>query len=255
MLPAISPCRMRLMASAQRLHDNFILTTSLFSTSSCVPIRSPCIHLSYHFYSDKIVLTRAFSSRKGGSNSRDGRSFQLDALPFSVSPDQAYQKFEQWAIKEQGLGPLLAVGTYPIGSASISAAYAPFWSFDLNIRFVTRNSSGRSSYTWRPEPFQSAYKNAAAPNGAIHVPGLSAYAGFSYRRSLMDPVHNTTPVFKKDDIVPFGAWMLKPLKYHADGKTLEIFPDPWNATRERAFAVIHDELSSMANTEGKSNYC
>ena len=36
------------------------------------------------------------------------------------------------------------------------------------------------------------------------------------------------------------------MKYH--GKSLDIFPDPWNATRERAFSIIYDELHDMTNT-------
>ena len=76
---------------------------------------------------------------------------------------------------------------------------------------------------------------------------LAAYSGFSYRRSLLDPIHNTTLVFKSDSIVPFGSWMLNPMKFQ--GKTLDIFPDPWNATRERAFSVIYDELDEMVNAD------
>jgi len=201
-------------------------------------------------------LVNKFSSRRyngsGRSNNSKRKSFQLDALPFTVSPDKAYQKFRTWAIDEQGLGPFLSVGGQ-IGSAQISAAYTPFWSFDVNIRFMMKGSFGNRSYSWRPEPFYSAYRGAA-PNGAIYVPGLSAYAGYSYRRNLLDPVHNTTPVFK-NDFVPFGSWMLEPLKFHG-GETrsgspqhLEIFPDPWNATRERAFSVIYDELTDMANEQ------
>ena len=38
---------------------------------------------------------------------------------------------ERWANDEQGLGPLLSIGT-----TRLTAAYAPFWYFDLNVRFV-----------------------------------------------------------------------------------------------------------------------
>jgi len=47
--------------------------------------------------------------------------------------------------------------------------------------------------------------------------------------------------------VPFGSWMLEPLKY--DTQILDVYPDPWNATRERAFSVIYDELHEMANEQ------
>jgi hypothetical protein len=129
---------------------------------------------------DQQTQRRHFSSRK-----RNNNSFQLDAVPFRVSPQEAYTQFQHWADKEQGLGPFLNIGG-PIGSAAISAAYTPFWYFDLNIRFVPPSSSSsgssrrdnRTNYgsNFIPEPFKSAYPNA--PNGIIHVPGLASYAGF-----------------------------------------------------------------------------
>jgi len=176
-------------------------------------------------------------------SSQNKRRFQLDALPFTVTPTEANAKFEQWANHEQGLRPLLSIGT-----TKLTATYAPFWYFDLNVRFVAPAGGLFSSDSQRsaiPEPFRSAFPNP--PNGVIHIPGLAAYAGFSYRRSLIDTVHNTTPVFLRKDIVPFGSWMIKPLKY--DGQKLNVFPDPWNATRERAFSVVYDELHAMANDQ------
>lgn len=98
------------------------------------------------------VSLRLFSSRRRNQ-------FQLDALPFTVSPDEAYKKFEAWAVNEQGLGPLISVGG-PIGSANVQPVYAPFWYFTVNVRFGGRNV---------PEPFRTAYLNA--PNGVVHVPG------------------------------------------------------------------------------------
>ena len=202
---------------------------------------------------DQQTQRRHFSSRK-----RNNNSFQLDAVPFRVSPQEAYTQFQHWADKEQGLGPFLNIGG-PIGSAAISAAYTPFWYFDLNIRFVPPSSSGssrrdnRTNYgsNFIPEPFKSAYPNA--PNGIIHVPGLASYAGFSYHRSLIDPIHNTTPIFLQKDITPFGNWMLEPLKANTTitgGKEMiDIFPDPWNATRERSLNVIYEELVEMVNEQ------
>jgi hypothetical protein len=92
-------------------------------------------------------------------SSRRRNQFQLDALPFTVSPDEAYKKFETWAVNKQGLGPLLSVGG-PIGSATVLPVYAPFWYFTLNVRFGGRNL---------PEPFRTAYVNS--PNGIVHIPG------------------------------------------------------------------------------------
>mmetsp|Transcript_25807 Transcript_25807/g.51752 ORF Transcript_25807/g.51752 Transcript_25807/m.51752 type:complete len:595 (-) Transcript_25807:1539-3323(-) len=208
----------------------------------------------------QISQKRHLSSRKRTTNN----SFQLDALPFRVSPQEAYTQFQQWADREQGLGPFLNIGG-PIGSATISAAYTPFWYFDLNIRFVPPNGGGsrrdRANYNYSnfvPEPFRTAYPSS--PNGTIHIPGLASYAGFSYRRSLIDPVHNTTPVFMQKDITPFGSWMMEPLKANAaitgggGEEAIEIFPDPWNATRERSLNVIYEELVDMANDQySKSN--
>lgn len=148
--------------------------------SNTVRLRLPIQRVVFKGRGTAVVVSsnRCFSSRKR-------RGFQLDALPFTVPPADAYAKFEQWANDEQGLGPLLSIGT-----TKITAAYAPFWYFDLNIRFVAPRSYSQKLAV--PEPFRSAYPNP--PNGVIHVPGLAAYAGFSYRRSLIDAVHNTTPV-------------------------------------------------------------
>ncbi|KAL3796774.1 hypothetical protein HJC23_010921 [Cyclotella cryptica] len=184
---------------------------------------------------------RLISSRRGAGN---GNQFQLDALPFMVTPEEAYKKFESWAVNEQGLGPLLTVGA-PIGSSTILPVYAPFWYFSLNIRFVESPTKNIV-----PEPFRSAYENS--PNGIIHIPGLACYSGFSYRRSLIDPVHNTTLVFKNDSIVPFGSWMLHPIEFQ--GGKLDIFPDPWNATRERAFSIIYNELCDISNESNQSTH-
>lgn len=102
---------------------------------------------------------RLVSSRRGRGTDRP---FQLDSLPFTVAPEEAYKKFEAWAVNDQGLGALLSVGG-PIGSAAILPVYAPFWYFTLNVRFVgpSRNCI--------PEPFREAYSNS--PNGIIHIPG------------------------------------------------------------------------------------
>ncbi|KAL3785439.1 hypothetical protein ACHAW5_010919 [Stephanodiscus triporus] len=247
-----------------------------------------------------VVVVRRLSTRGGGGDDDDGRRrpFQLDALPFTVRPSEAYAKFERWAIDEQGLGPLLSL---PLlvprrASVSLSASFAPFWYFDVNVRFVPPTKGGASHVV--PEPLRSAYPDP--PGGTMHVPGLASYAGFTYRRSLIDPVHGTSPVLLRRDVVPFRQWMLgtcrpldlsffrlfkgaspfllcphaytlvrfrsrasalayffffsfvvvvvqEPLEY--DGRRLEVFPDPWNATREQAYSVIRDELRVMANEQ------
>ena len=174
----------------------------------------------------------------GGNTRRKGRGFQLDALSFKVSPDEALAEFNKWATEQQGLRYLLNWN-----NVTISAAYAPVWSFDVNIRFVTKTESGGRRFDLKPEPF-TIYKNA----DTVHVPGLSAYAGYEYRRSLINPVHNTTLVFMGDKTVPFGSWLLRDMKTRS-GVTLPIYPDPWNTTRARAFAVIVEELEALAEDD------
>ena len=154
-----------------------------------------------------VVGRRPFSTRGSSSEGRrrrSSRAFQLDALPFAVPPSEAYAKFERWAYDEQGLGPLLSLSGGGPRAGTISAAYAPFWYFEMNARFVAP-TSGKASHVV-PEPLRSAYPNP--PGMAIYLPGLASYAGFTYRRTLVDPVHNTAPIFLRGDIVPFRKWML-----------------------------------------------
>lgn len=185
------------------------------------------------------IRIRSFSSRSG--NQRRG-PFQLDALPFSVSPESALQTFRKWAVDEQGLNWLVSWN-----SLQITAAYVPVWTFDVNVRFVTVDeATGRRRFDWKPTSF--------APYGqqsVVHVPGLSAYAGHSYRRSLVNPVHNTTLVFLGDQTVPFGKWMLRDMEF-SNGETLSIYPDPWNATRGRALQVVQEELQGIAMAENEN---
>ncbi len=235
----------------QRQHSYYYYRPKASSSSSSF-IRT--IFSSFQsLHHQQTTHKRHLSSCKRTTNN----SFQLDALPFRTTPQEAYTQFQKWADEEQGLGPFLKIGG-PIGSATLSAAYTPFWYFDLNVRFVgpsngsTRGVRATTYSNYIPEPFRTAYPSA--PNGTIHIPGLASYAGFSYRRSLIDPVHNTTPLFMGKDIIPFGTWMLEPLKANATiagggGEVIEIFPDPWNATRERSLNVIYEELVEMANDQ------
>jgi hypothetical protein len=173
----------------------------------------------------------------------------VHALPFSIAPEDALQKFTAWARDEQGL-------TYPLmnpSSATLSAAYCPVWSFTLNLRFVvTDPATGRQRLDYKPRVLAAAYGRQSI----VHLPGLAAYAGYSYRRSLLNAVHNTTLVFLGDDTVPFGPWMLRPMEYMVDGtKTpLEINPDPWNATRRQALSVVRDEWEALATDEYRQDY-
>lgn len=90
---------------------------------------------------------------------------------------------------------------------------------------------------------------AAAPQSVIFVPGLSAYAGYSYRRSLVNPVYSTTLVFMGDRTEPFGGWMLKDMVLQQSGNRVSVVPDAWNSTHGRAFSIVKEELQAIVNHE------
>lgn len=174
---------------------------------------------------------RRYFSDSGNSRSSD-RKFKLDALTFTVSPERALDKFYTWASDEQGL--------YFYSNVRIGASYVPVWSFDLNVRFVTIERNGRREFIRKPQVF-SVYKDQSV----VHIPGLAAYAGHTYRRPLVNPIVNTTLVFLGEKTQPFGQWMLRDMQL-SNGTKVQIFPDPWNATRGRALNVVLDEMRDIA---------
>lgn len=180
---------------------------------------------------------RFYSSRSGGGRQHGG--FQLDALTFSISPEEALEKFRKWAVDDQGLNYLMSWNSTRIG-----AAYVPVWSFDLNIRFAVTDANGKKRYDWKPSVFSSVY---GPSQSVMHLPGLSAYAGYSYRRSLLHPVVNTSLVFLGNKTVPFEKFMLRDMKLQATGDPIEIVPDPWNATRAQSFATLVEDLENLAS--------
>ncbi|KAL7580006.1 hypothetical protein ACA910_004996 [Epithemia clementina (nom. ined.)] len=171
-------------------------------------------------------------------NSSQSSAFQLYALPFSISPKQAWDKFMKWAEKEQGLQYLLREQ-----STILTAAFCPVWTFDVNIRFVLKDkATGRRRLDWKPDMF-SVY----GTQSVVHIPGLSTYAGYNYPRSLLNPIHNTTLVFLGDKITPWGKWMLRDIKGGGrNGEDIKIMPDPFNATRSRALTILKQELTGIA---------
>jgi hypothetical protein len=188
----------------------------------------------------QVQLHRSFSSSNNRSDKSRRAGFQLDALPFSVSPETALENFNRWAVDVQGLKYLLQWSSVRIG-----AAFVPVWSFDCNVRFIhTDTQTGRRRFDWKPDSFAAAY----GQQSVVHVPGLAAYAGYSYRRSLVNSVHSTSLVFLSDKTVPFGKWMLRDMKLQI-GETLSIFPDPWNATKGQAWTVVKEELRGLAAAE------
>jgi hypothetical protein len=187
---------------------------------------------------------RDFSSNNNNNNRDNSRRFKLDGLPFSVSPEEALQAFRKWAEDDQGLRYLMSYSSVRIG-----AAYVPVWSFDVNIRFKQEKGSSSTvgaPSTWKP-PMFSVYDSGSSKQSTIFVPGLASYAGYSYRRSLVNPVHSTSLVFLGEKTQPFGGWMLKDMYLASSGLQIEVVPDAWNATQGRAFSVVKAELQDIVN--------
>mmetsp|Transcript_18587 Transcript_18587/g.51879 ORF Transcript_18587/g.51879 Transcript_18587/m.51879 type:complete len:539 (-) Transcript_18587:1657-3273(-) len=194
---------------------------------------------------------RYFSSRSN-NNSTKSKRFHLRAIPFSISPEEALQSFQKWAEEDQGLRYLMNYKTVEIG-----AAFVPVWTFDLNIRFKqqhqkgTRSSSSSSPYSWKPPIFE-AYDQAGSKNqqDVIYLPGgLAAYAGYAYRRSLINPVHSSTLIFMGDRTEPFGGWMLKDMILKETGNPIHVIPDAWNSTKGKAFSVVKEELQGIVDAD------
>lgn len=208
----------------------FFAAISRPSFPLCIRLRSASI---------QVLRFDCLVSRKRSlsTNRRRQESFRADGLPFTISPEESTEKFFKWAYEEQGLRFLLNKN-----KVRISASYCPVWSFDVNVRYVVTDSQGKEKLGWKPEIFRGAYGNQAV----IFLPGMSAYAGYSYRRSLLNPLHNISLLFLGDQTVPFGDWMLRDMKL-ANGAKLGVIPDPWNTTKARAFAVVKDEMEALAN--------
>jgi hypothetical protein len=211
--------------------------------------QQPVIHLpelgayaSYSFQRWFALSNRSESCCQKGQvrllSSRGGDGFKLDALTFSIGPELALEKFRKWSIDEQGLKYIMNYESVRIG-----AAYVPVWSFDVNIRYVLTDKAGRKHYGWKPSLFSNIY---GKQQPIIYLPGLGAYAGYSFRRSLVHPVVNTTLVFMGDKTIPFEKFMLRDMKL-ANGDKIEVFPDPWNATRGQAFASLVDDIERISD--------
>ena len=202
-----------------------------------------------------------FSLHRRFFSTRQNKGPPLYGLPFSVSPEQALDKFLKWSEEEQGLSPTWT-GVHR-RSVTLTAAYCPVWCWDVNMRFVqTDPQTGRKRFDWKPALFQ-----VYGQQSVVHLPGLSTYAGYSYPRSLLNPLHNTSLVFLEKDLMPFGNWMLKPMELkqptqqssssffstaNDDDTTMEIpiTPDPWNATKGRAWHILKQELTGIAQAGG-----
>lgn len=184
----------------------------------------------------RFLLARTFSSNRSSDSSHDAFKSSW-GLPFSVSPERALEKFEKWARVDQGLNSFLMRPD----SVRIAAAYCPVWCFDVNVRYIVKDPvTGRSRFHWKPDIFK-----VYGTQSVIHLPGLVAYAGYTYRRSLIDPLHNTSLIFLGDKLVRWSDWMLRDMRLQATGDRLTIFPDPWNTTRGRAFSLVKEALEAL----------
>ncbi|CAJ1939115.1 unnamed protein product [Cylindrotheca closterium] len=195
-------------------------------TKASSPSITTAISKWYNEHECQRTTIRFHSSR--GRNS--GSNFKLDALPFSISPEEALEKWKKWAEDDQSLSYLMNYNSIRIG-----AAFCPVWSFDLNIRFPDESM---------PPTFKQAFFSSKDP---IHLPGLSAYAGYSYRRSLVNPVHSTSLVFLGDKTEPFGGWMLRDLTLQSTGAPISVVPDAWNTTEGRALQLVRQELQTLVD--------
>ncbi len=164
-------------------------------------------------------------------------SFQLDALPFSVSPDVAFSSFERWLTEDQGVPQSL------ITEVKIEAAYVPVWSFDLYVRF-----DGNV-----PEPLASAFHPRT---DVMYLPGLSGYAGYFYRPSLIQPVHSTSLLYlasspnkSENPILPFSSYMLRPMVRASTGQSIPVNADPWTASPKVCLSAIRDQLQQLVNDD------
>ena len=197
---------------------------------------------SRRFRQDNVVVRLDFhpqftSSLRWVSSQRNQDDiYKLEGLPFTISPEQATAKFYGWVFQEQGLKYILRSN-----SVRLSAAFCPVWSFDLNVRYVTTDSGGRRDFKWKPDLFRRAY----GEQPIIHMPGLSSYAGYNYRRSLLNPLHNISLLFLGSQTVPFSRWMLRDMKL-SNGQFLGITPDAWNSPKGRALTVAKEELLALA---------
>jgi len=207
----------------KKLHKR--VTSLYLQLSGALPYQCTlCTASSLHF-------TRFTSNQRWLSTKRN--SFQLDAISFSISPTKALDKFISWAHQQQGLEYLIQK------HVKISAIYAPVWSFDMNIRFIDRNTGMCAP---KPKPLDVYSEDT------VFLPGWSVYSGYSYRRSLIDPVHRQTLLYMGDHTTPFdSSTMLKSIPFEESSKTMEIYPDPWNATKGAAIRVMESTFDSMAS--------
>jgi hypothetical protein len=222
-------------ASNRRSHD-FWRPISTIAVNCCVSTGSSDLDRRRHHHHNEghHKLSVRWSSSSSSSGSKN-RRFDLQALPFSVSPEEALESFRKWAEEDQGLRYLMNYKSVRIG-----AAYVPVWSFDLNVRF-------KGAGSWKPDMFKM-YDEKGVQN-IIYIPGLSCYAGYSYRRSLINPVHSTSLVFMGDRTEPFGGWMLKDMKLQASGNYVSVIPDAWCSTQGRAFSVVKEDMQDIVNNE------
>ena len=197
-------------------------------------------------------------NKKQKKTSSSSSSFELQALPFTISPEAALAKFRNWSEHEQGLQYLMQYDSIRIG-----AAYVPCWSFGLNLRFRQQQHSAQTQtstrYSWKPPIFDiydtvATKRTRTTKNDVIYLQGVSSYAGYTYRRSVIDPVHATTLFFlewedaENTTTEPFGSWMLQDMVLQESGEPVRVIPDVWTATQRQAFASLKEQYQQLTNT-------
>eukprot|EP00586_Coscinodiscus_wailesii_P003600 CAMPEP_0172489894 /NCGR_PEP_ID=MMETSP1066-20121228/20164_1 /TAXON_ID=671091 /ORGANISM="Coscinodiscus wailesii, Strain CCMP2513" /LENGTH=606 /DNA_ID=CAMNT_0013258085 /DNA_START=279 /DNA_END=2099 /DNA_ORIENTATION=+ len=244
-------CRELFPRSLAKLHSRSWNNDSIGEGSMSITVTHPGSHrqvagnipLSPLFFFFSSQSRRQLSTNNSRKNSSSKSSFQLDALPFSLPPTVAFEKFQTWAGTFQGLSSYLLLAPRSI---RLTPSYVPVWSFDVNLRFKTvLPRGGGVTYRKKPEPFLDAYEGS----DIVHLPGLSVYAGYSYRRSVINAVHETSLVFLGRTTVPFDGKLLRDMD--VGGEIVSIFPDPWNATKGRAYSLLVAELTEEFGSDGE----
>lgn len=228
-------------------NDNIADTESVHSTVSHQYYKCPSSTISFRYFSSSGYNNDNNKNRNSNNKNKNNR-FDLKALPFSISPEEALESFRKWAENDQGLRYLMSYNSVRIG-----AAYVPVWSFDLNIRFKQQEERKQQDFSWKPPIFKVYDRGQKYEQDVIYLSGLAAYSGYSYRRSLINPVHSTTLLFMGEQTQPFGGWMLNDMILKDSGNPINVIPDAWNSTQGRSFSVVKGELQEIVDEAWTDN--
>ena len=120
------------------------------------------------------------------------------------------------------------------------------WTFDLSLRYAKGISPA----------MKAAYGYGDSETiKTLHLPGQASYVGYTYPRSLIDPVHESSVTLAKKSLEPFSSHMLRDIPFNES--KLSIFPDPWNASPGRAWNIVKnrwEENDEVTVTNSSSPY-